>query len=65
MIYHVFAAPDVKNQWIGKCVELDIVTVGNSPIHAMEMIVEAVDLVRHDEPYVSILMRLQEDHDDK
>ena len=37
-------APDVRNQWVGHCLDLDIVTQGNSIAHAFEMLREAVGM---------------------
>jgi hypothetical protein len=44
--FHVCAypAPDVGGQWIGHCLELELVTQGNSAEHAIEMLQEAVVL---------------------
>lgn len=38
----VYQAPDVPGQWVGHCLDNDIVSVGNSPQHAVQMITEAV-----------------------
>ena len=40
-----YAAPDLPGQWIGHCLELDLVTQGNSAQHAIEMLEEALVLV--------------------
>lgn len=37
-------APDVPNQWVAHCLDLDIVTQGNSMEHAFEMLREAVGM---------------------
>jgi predicted RNase H-like HicB family nuclease len=37
----IYRAPDVQGQWIAHCPELDIVTQGNSPSHAIRMVIEA------------------------
>jgi predicted RNase H-like HicB family nuclease len=41
----VFPADDVPGSWIAHCLELDMVTVGNSEDHAMTMLDEAIALV--------------------
>jgi predicted RNase H-like HicB family nuclease len=37
-------APGVPNQWVAHCLDLDIVTQGNSVEHAFEMLSEAVGM---------------------
>lgn len=36
-------ADDVPGQWVGHCLDLDIVSAGTSPEHALEMVTEAVN----------------------
>jgi predicted RNase H-like HicB family nuclease len=36
-------AGDLPGQWVGHCLDLDIVSAGMSPEHALEMVTEAVD----------------------
>jgi predicted RNase H-like HicB family nuclease len=36
-------ADDVPGQWVGHCLDLDIVSAGTSPEHALEMATEAVN----------------------
>ncbi len=38
-------APDVAGQWVGHCLEVDVVSQGNSLRHAYEMTREAVEMV--------------------
>jgi predicted RNase H-like HicB family nuclease len=38
----VFPAPDVPGQWLGHCLELDIMSVGSSLQHAIRLTEEAV-----------------------
>jgi hypothetical protein len=38
----VYPAPDIKGQWIAHGLETDIVTQGDSPEHAMEMMADAL-----------------------
>ena len=38
-------APDVPGQWLAHCLELDVVSQGNSLQHAITMIREAVEIV--------------------
>ena len=45
----VTQAKDVPGQWIGHCLELDVVTQGDSPQHALEMTREAVVMVIGDD----------------
>lgn len=40
----VTPAPDLPDQWIGHCLELDIMSVGTSISHALEMTAEAVSI---------------------
>ncbi|HEY6056243.1 MAG TPA: hypothetical protein VIU86_20095 [Gaiellaceae bacterium] len=40
----VYPAPDVPGQWVGHCLELDILSAGNSLEHAILMTEEAVQL---------------------
>lgn len=38
----IYPAPDLKGQWIAHGLETDIVTQGDSPEHAMEMMADAL-----------------------
>ena len=38
-------APDVPGTWIGHCLELDVVSQGDSPAHALSMTIEAIGIV--------------------
>jgi len=38
-------APDVEGQWVGHCLDLDVVSQGDSMRHAYEMTREAVELL--------------------
>lgn len=38
----VYPAPDLEGQWVGHCLELDLVSQGDSPDHALRMVNEAV-----------------------
>ena len=40
----VFSAADLPGQWIGHCLDLDIVSQGNSPEEALRMIREATEM---------------------
>lgn len=42
-------APDVKGQWIVHCLDVDVVSQGNSPAHAFQMGAEAATLFIFDE----------------
>ena len=44
----IYQAPDVPGQWIAHCLEIDLVTQGNSAPHALEMIAEAIEIVAKD-----------------
>ncbi len=41
----VIPAPDLPGQWVAQCIELDLVTQGNTSEHATVMLVEAIGLV--------------------
>ena len=43
------ATPDVDEQWIAHCLNWDLVSQGDSPKHAMEMIVEAILIAIEDD----------------
>jgi len=45
----VWPAEDVPGQWLAHCLELDVVSQGNSLAHAVAMIREAVGLVLSDD----------------
>ena len=38
----IHAAPDVPGQWVSHCLQWGLVSQGNSPSHAAEMIQEAI-----------------------
>ena len=44
----LYPAPDLPGQWIGHCLELDVVSQGNSASHALEMVAEAIELLAQD-----------------
>jgi predicted RNase H-like HicB family nuclease len=41
----VFEAEDAPGTWLAHCLELDLVTCGNTAEHAMKMLDEAIELV--------------------
>jgi predicted RNase H-like HicB family nuclease len=43
------AAPDVGGQWLAHCLNWDLVSQGDSPKHAIEMIVEAIVIAVEDD----------------
>ncbi len=47
--YHLWAvarpSPDVEGQWVGHCLQLDVVTVGDSLEHCFQMLQEASGMV--------------------
>ena len=43
------AAPDVEGQWLAHCLNWDVVSQGDSPKHALEMIVEAIIIAIEDD----------------
>lgn len=45
----VKAAPDVPGQWVAHCLDLDLVTQGDSPEHALRMLQDAVALTVFDD----------------
>lgn len=45
----VHPAEDVPGQWVGHCLELDILSVGTSPEHALAMTTEAVQMCVDDD----------------
>lgn len=40
----IYPAPDVPGTWISHCLELDIMSLGNSAPHALDMLAEAIQL---------------------
>lgn len=42
-------APDVAGQWVAHCLDFDVVSQGNSPIHALHMMMEATTIVVADD----------------
>jgi len=42
-------AEDLPGQWVAHCLEFDVVSQGDSPKHALEMIVEATAMVIEDD----------------
>lgn len=45
----IFVDPDGGDQWIAHCLDLDLVTQGNSPSHAIDMIREASLMIISDD----------------
>jgi predicted RNase H-like HicB family nuclease len=45
----IHSAPDVEGAWIAHCLNLDVVTFGDSPKHAFEMVVDALAMVIQDD----------------
>ena len=45
----IFPAPDLPEQWIAYCLNLGVVSQGNDPMHAAEMVREACALVVADD----------------
>lgn len=44
----IYPTPDLADQWVAHCLETDLVSQGNDPAHALEMMAEAIELVaRH------------------
>lgn len=41
----IVPAPDLPGQWVAHCIELDLVTQGNTPEQASAMLIEAIALV--------------------
>ncbi len=41
----VYPAPDLPDQWVAYCLELDLVTQGNDAQHALSVLSEAVALL--------------------
>ncbi len=42
-------ADDVPGQWVAHCLNLDVMSQGNSPLHARDMIAEAIALTLADD----------------
>jgi predicted RNase H-like HicB family nuclease len=42
-------ADDVPGQWVGHCLDIDVVTQGNSAQHAFEMLAEAIAIVAEED----------------
>jgi hypothetical protein len=40
----IYRAPDLDDQWIAHCAEIDVISQGNSPAHAAHMIIEATSM---------------------
>lgn len=40
-----YPAPDLPGQWLSQCLDFDVMSQGNSPTHAIAMILEAVEIV--------------------
>src|SRR5262245_5916267 len=40
---------DVPGQWVAHCLNLDVLSQGNSPEHAREMLADAVEMVINDD----------------
>ncbi|NOU33335.1 MAG: hypothetical protein HOO96_36015 [Polyangiaceae bacterium] len=37
-------APDLPGQWVAHCLDFDVISQGNSPTHAFQMIAEAANM---------------------
>lgn len=48
MIYKIFRAKDVPGQWVAHDITSDVVSQGNSPEHALKMLLEAIAIVASD-----------------
>jgi predicted RNase H-like HicB family nuclease len=42
-------AEDAAGQWVGHCLDMDVVSQGNSPLEAIEMVMEATTMVAADD----------------
>jgi len=42
-------AEDVPGQWLAHCLDFGVMTQGDSPQHALEMVIEAVTMVIEDD----------------
>lgn len=42
-------ATDLPGQWVSHCLNWDLVSQGNSPSHAAQMVAEAIGLAMHDD----------------
>ena len=45
----VFQAPDVPGQWVAHCLDVDVISQGDSPQHAFQMLFEALFLTLVDD----------------
>lgn len=41
----IFEAPDIPGVWVAHCVNYDVISQGNSPVHAFEMVIEALQMI--------------------
>lgn len=46
---YISRAPDIEGAWIAHCVDFDIMSQGDSPLHALEMVREALELAFADD----------------
>ncbi len=44
----VYEAPDLPGQWIGHCLDLDIISQAPNPVEAVEMLAESIELLAAD-----------------
>ena len=40
----IYPAPDLPGQWLSHCLELDLISQGNTPVHTLDMMAEAIQL---------------------
>jgi len=41
----IYPAPDLPGQWVSHCLELDLISQGNDPQQALDMIADAIELM--------------------
>lgn len=41
----IYPSLEVNGQWVAHCLPIDLVSQGNDPAHAIEMIAEAIEMV--------------------
>lgn len=44
----LYPAVDLPGQWISHCLEIDVISQGNSQEHAFEMMAEAIEIIAKD-----------------
>ena len=49
LTYVVMPAEDVPGDWIGHCLELDVISQGVDPGHALMMVMEAAAIIMSDD----------------